>query len=1249
MKRITALVLCFALLLPMTAMAAETDITKVMNMSFETDFSADSIGAAPSKGTSDPKSNKITVEAENGTSNKWLKYEVVGNQDMFFQYNTDDIREYFVSEFDINIAQFGNGRLMFCFKDSNNVERILMNIHSNGNLCAPDNSVIAKLVCGKTYKICAVLSLKTGKADVYVDQRKKASQIAVSGDFKGISIFRMHLYQLQEGGTKPVIYFDNIRAYDAPMPIFKYELQGTKIEEKTTATIAPSGIADEDTMLDYMQNTVALYVNQNTYAVDGEVMKLDENNPNVKVYVENGRSFVPIRFVAEALDGGKDVEYDEESRSAVISDEAHTIVFTDGSNKYTIDNESKELEAPVRIREGRMFVPVRAISEGFGKKVTYDKSGMIVIADRENFFNFSDDLHIFRKLASDMVFRTPSVDWMINAIRQNYPDNAHPRIFLNNDKLADIKNGIATNELMKKWYDETILAADNMLDYELLVHELPDGIRLLTISRAARTRIQTLGFAYLMTGDSKYADKAYKELENVCSFKDWNPRHFLDTAEMSEAVAVGYDWLYHYMTQDQRDKIRTALCRLGLDQVMEDHNDVAGRSRTFKWAQSAVADNWNLVCNGGTLVAALAIADEEPELAGNVLGAGMELIKKAILLYGPDGAWYEGTTYWEYATSYYTDFVSALDSVFGDTFGYMETPGVAETGYYINAMTSSGGMFNFHDAGPSTINSPTIFFLADKRDDPALSQLRVNQMKKGNISGSFRDLIWYNYHTASGKANLALDYYYRDTEVAAMRSNWIDESSVYLGVHAGNVNVYHGHMDIGQFIIDAYETRYAADLGSESYNLGVGAWNLYRNRAEGHNVLVMNPDSSGGQLLTGKSVVNRFESNDDCALAVIDMTSAYADCASSVKRGFKLTNNRSMIVMQDEIHTREPVDLYWFMHTACDVTVAEDGRSAVVRGKYRDMYVYLLSDVDGSLSVMDAVPLPTSPVVPTQNMNLSHKKLTFHAENVTDMTIPLAFSFDVPGLSADDMYHPEVKPIDEWTLDPVVDTEAPLLSDLTINGETVVDFNPDVLSYSYKVKDGEPVPAVDAKSDSGDVTVKMPEEIPGSAVITVTWGDNPNIKTNYVLKIMKEILKTGPAGTKAISVSDVEASSIPQPENSPPNTLDGSLDTRWSAEGRAQIIYDLGKSCKVSHVGLAVYQDESKDGRRQYFDVYVSEDGENWTNCLSGGETTGTTLEVEVFPITVGTGRYVKIDCKGTSVGSWNSITEFTVFGPEGQ
>lgn len=1249
MRKFVAILLGIAMLTVNAAYASENEKVKEIMISFESDFSADSIGAVPSVGISTPKSNKITVEAEPGTANKWLKYENMGKEDMFYQFQVTQAIDYFVCEFDINIEKFGNGNLLLCFKDTSNVEIELMHITKNGDLCAADNSVITPLVMGKTYKICAVLSLADGKADVYVDHRKKASGISTSADFNGISLFRFHLYQLAAGGSKPIIYFDNFKSYDSEQPIFKYEQLGYEVREQSSVEVDPAGIADETSMREYMQDTVALYVGQNTYAVDGEVEMLDSDNPNVKVYVENGRSFVPIRFVAESLDGGKEVQYDESAKSVVISDSVHKLVFTEGNTAYILDGEEKQLDAPPRIKENRMFVPIRAISEGMGKKVTYEKSGMIVIADRDNFFNFREDLHVFRKLASDMIFRTPSGKWMADTIEQKYPGNGHPRLLINNEKINDIKNGIATNELMAQWYERVVSRADEMLGNEPLKYELPDGIRLLTVSRAARDRIQTLAFAYLISGETKYADKAYSEMENVCSFKDWNPYHFLDTAEMSEAVAIGYDWLYNYMSQSQRDTVRNALCRLGLDQVMEDHNNVAERKRSFKWAQSPVADNWNLVCNGGTLIAAMAIADEEPQLSEKVFDAGMELIKKAILLYAPDGAWYEGPGYWEYATNYYIDFVASLDSVYGDTFGYIDTPGVADTAYYINALTSSGGMFNFHDGSADRISSPTMFFIADKTNDTALAQLRIDNMIKENTPGKLRDLIWYNYHKMSdNSAELRNDYYFRDTEVAVMRSNWIDESSIYLAIHAGKVNVYHGHMDIGQFIIDAYGTRYVHDLGSENYNLGDSAWNLYRNRAEGHNVLVINPDKSGGQLLSGDAIVDRFESNSGCALAVMDMTSAYVDKASSVKRGYKLTNGRSMIIIQDEIHTKAPSEIYWFMHTDRDITVADDGKSAKIGGKYRDMYVYLLDETVGSFSVMDAVPLPTSPNNPKQNLNLGFKKLVFRAENVTDLTIPVAFSFGIPGMSIEDMYTPEVVPLDEWTLDAEISGEAPKLDEITINDATIEGFDPDVLSYVYRVKDGEPMPEINGKADSGNVTVKMPDDLPGYAVVTAASKEDENFKNSYVIRIDKEILTKGPAGTKQLSISGVEASSVPQPENIPMNTLDGHLDTRWSAYGRSDIVYDLGNSYKISHVGLAVYQDVSQDGRRQYFDVYVSEDGENWNFCYSG-ETSGETLEKEIFPITPQLGRYIKIDCKGTSVGNWNSVTEFAAYGPDNQ
>jgi hypothetical protein len=44
-----------------------------------------------------------------------------------------------------------------------------------------------------------------------------------------------------------------------------------------------------------------------------------------------------------------------------------------------------------------------------------------------------------------------------------------------------------------------------------------------------------------MGGGEKFRLRTIAELEAACALKDWNPSHFLDTAEMASAVATGYD------------------------------------------------------------------------------------------------------------------------------------------------------------------------------------------------------------------------------------------------------------------------------------------------------------------------------------------------------------------------------------------------------------------------------------------------------------------------------------------------------------------------------------------------------------------------------------------------------------------------------------------------------------------------------------------------------------------------------------
>ena len=77
-------------------------------------------------------------------------------------------------------------------------------------------------------------------------------------------------------------------------------------------------------------------------------------------------------------------------------------------------------------------------------------------------------------------------------------------------------------------------------------------------------RILFLSYAYRITGDEIYFQRAEEELLTVCRFSDWNPSHFLDVAEMVLGVAIGFDWLYTKLSADSRRIISEAIMTKGL-------------------------------------------------------------------------------------------------------------------------------------------------------------------------------------------------------------------------------------------------------------------------------------------------------------------------------------------------------------------------------------------------------------------------------------------------------------------------------------------------------------------------------------------------------------------------------------------------------------------------------------------------------------------------------------------------------------
>jgi hypothetical protein len=387
----------------------------------------------------------------------------------------------------------------------------------------------------------------------------------------------------------------------------------------------------------------------------------------------------------------------------------------------------------------------------------------------------------------------------------------HPRLFLGNEGQAALKQRIAAEPVLKNVQDGILREADRQLITKPVSRVLI-GRRLLDKSRTALSRVLHLAFAWRLTGENKYLERARAELMAVAGFTDWNPSHFLDVAEMTTAVAIGYDWLYPALDEATRATLRRAIITKGL-----------GASRTANsWTKNT--NNWNQVCNGGMTIGALAVAESEPALAAEMINRALKTVPLAMHEFAPDGAYPEGPGYWGYGTTFNVLLISALQSALGTDFGLTAQPGfLATADYYLHVIGPTGYYFNYSDCGRGGRGvEPAMFWLAAQRQQ---SYLLWNEWPKiagaSARLGGGRDrtdpmlLLWMAPNQAKPAKPPALSWTAGGpTPTAFHRSGWTSDAS-YVAFKGGSPSSSHAHMDVGTFVMESDGVRWADDLGSQ--------------------------------------------------------------------------------------------------------------------------------------------------------------------------------------------------------------------------------------------------------------------------------------------------------------------------------------------------------------------------------------------------------------------------------------------------
>jgi hypothetical protein len=142
---------------------------------------------------------------------------------------------------------------------------------------------------------------------------------------------------------------------------------------------------------------------------------------------------------------------------------------------------------------------------------------------------------------------------------------------------------------------------------------------------------------------------------------------------------------------------------------------------------------------------------------------------------------------------------------------------------------------------------------------------------------------------------------------------------------------------------------------------------------------------------------------------VADLTPAYASAARSVQRGLALRGRD--VIVQDEINTQKPAEIWWFLHTGSDVKCS--GAKATLTKDGAQLTATILSPPGATFAVMPAEPLQNSPHPSRQQVKhtvVAHpQKLAVHLENVTETRLTVLLSpGDAPTKT------PTVVPLSEW-------------------------------------------------------------------------------------------------------------------------------------------------------------------------------------------------------------------------------------------
>ncbi len=511
----------------------------------------------------------------------------------------------------------------------------------------------------------------------------------------------------------------------------------------------------------------------------------------------------------------------------------------------------------------------------------------------------------------------------------------HPRLLVGPDTWREIRQRAETDAAFHTLIECALATARGRIAAPPPKRVLT-GKRLLFVSRRVLADAVWFSLAYQVTGERRFLEVAERNLLAAAAFDDWNPSHFLDVAEMSAAVALGYDWLYHDLSPASRAVLRRALVEKGVRPALDP-------TQEHNWWHTARM-NWNQVCLGGLTLAALAIAEDEPELARRSLELLALRHDNGLAPYGPDGIYPEGPNYWRFGSSYTVLSLAALQSALGTEAPYRDLSAfLASARIQDQLIAPSGEVFSFGDGKSMAVPDPLLFWFAQRLKEPSLlanqgrhypphaTHPNPDQFTFENI---FAILCWQQPKRAAVNVWSSL-FAKGQVPLAVFRGPDQPRGPFYLAVKGGSPGDSHGHMDSGSFILEINGVRWADDLGMQAYTALEAAgiklfdarqdgdrWRIFRYTNFAHNTLTL---GSALHRVEGRSTLGDFSAEPGTLGVTADLKPVLSGNLERALRRFQPHADGLGVDITDDLAGLAPkTEVTWTLVTSSTVTIDRD-------------------------------------------------------------------------------------------------------------------------------------------------------------------------------------------------------------------------------------------------------------------------------------------------------------------------------------